>query len=71
MLGLGIIYIHITLQVHCSRYIKGHMVKHGEDSGHKLVLSYADISVWCYACDSYIHNEVHTLLPQYITYIPG
>lgn len=49
---------HFALQVMCSRYVAGHMVIHGQTSGHNLVLSFSDLSVWCYACDAYIHNEV-------------
>jgi len=46
------------MQTHCSRYVNGHMKQHGTETGHSLVLSYADISVWCYQCDSYIHHPV-------------
>ncbi|XP_071960190.1 histone deacetylase 6-like [Antedon mediterranea] len=42
----------------CGRYVESHMVKHGVVSGHCLVLSYADLSVWCYECDSYVHNGI-------------
>jgi len=45
-------------QVHCSRYVNEHMLMHGLSSEHRLVLSYADLSVWCYSCDAYIHNEI-------------
>ncbi|KAI8500356.1 Histone deacetylase 6 [Branchiostoma belcheri] len=48
-------------QVHCGRFVKEHMVQHGETTGHSMVLSYADLSVWCYPCDFYVHNEA--LLP--------
>lgn len=34
------------------------MLEHQDSSGHKMVLSLADISVWCFACDSYIDNHV-------------
>jgi len=44
--------------VYCGRYINQHMLHHEETSGHKVVLSLADFSVWCFACDSYINNEV-------------
>jgi len=46
------------MQTHCSRYVNGHMKQHGTETGHSLVLSYADISVWCYQCDSYVHHPV-------------
>lgn len=45
-------------KVLCGRYVNQHMVTHGKVSGHPLVLSFADLSVWCYACESYIHNKV-------------
>uniref|UniRef100_A0A9J8BD11 Protein deacetylase HDAC6 n=2 Tax=Cyprinus carpio TaxID=7962 RepID=A0A9J8BD11_CYPCA len=45
-------------KVLCGRYVKQHMVTHGQVSGHPMVLSFADLSVWCYACESYIHNKV-------------
>ena len=43
-----------VFQVFCSRYVNEHMVKHGESTGHPVVLSYADLSVWCYPCENYI-----------------
>uniref|UniRef100_A0A8C5Q0G5 Protein deacetylase HDAC6 n=1 Tax=Leptobrachium leishanense TaxID=445787 RepID=A0A8C5Q0G5_9ANUR len=45
-------------QVHCGRYIAQHMLAHHATSGHSVVLSFSDISVWCYACESYVHHEV-------------
>jgi hypothetical protein len=48
----------IFLKVYCSRYVKEHMVKHGKEAKHPVVLSYADLSVWCYECDDYLDNEV-------------
>ena len=45
-------------QIHCSRYVNQHMVQHNEESHHPLALSFSDLSVWCYSCDDYIHNEV-------------
>lgn len=36
----------------CSRYVKSHMVDHNAQSGHMLVLSFSDLSVWCYVCDA-------------------
>ncbi|XP_038604220.1 histone deacetylase 6 isoform X2 [Tachyglossus aculeatus] len=44
-------------QVHCGRYINAHMVRHFETSGHPLVLSFTDLSVWCYSCEDYVHHE--------------
>ncbi|XP_072482211.1 histone deacetylase 6 isoform X3 [Notamacropus eugenii] len=45
-------------QVHCGRYIQAHMLQHHEASGHPLVLSYADLSAWCYSCQAYVNHEV-------------
>ncbi|XP_057574291.1 histone deacetylase 6 isoform X2 [Hippopotamus amphibius kiboko] len=44
-------------QVYCGRYINAHMLRHYESSGHPLVLSYADLSAWCYHCQAYVHHE--------------
>ncbi|XP_012585831.1 PREDICTED: histone deacetylase 6 isoform X2 [Condylura cristata] len=44
-------------QVCCGRYINGHMLQHHENSGHPLVLSYVDLSAWCYHCQAYVHNQ--------------
>jgi len=49
-------------KVYCSRYVNEHMLFHSIATDHKMVLSYADLSVWCYACDSYVHNA--ELLPM-------
>ncbi|XP_068601477.1 histone deacetylase 6 [Brachionichthys hirsutus] len=45
-------------QVHCGRYVNEHMVTHGAESEHPLVLSFSDLSVWCYLCEAYVHNQV-------------
>lgn len=34
------------------------MVDHYEKHKHPMVLSFSDISVWCYECDSYVHNDM-------------
>jgi len=44
--------------VYCSRYVNQHMVQHNEISKHPIALSYADISIWCYSCDSYIESPL-------------
>ncbi|KAM6143529.1 protein deacetylase HDAC6 [Erethizon dorsatum] len=44
-------------QVYCSRYVNAHMVQHHEASGHPLVLSYIDLSTWCYPCQAYVHHQ--------------
>lgn len=43
--------------VGCSRYIRSHMSRHHEEHPeHCVVVSFADCSCHCYACDSYIRN---------------
>ncbi|KAF0292725.1 Histone deacetylase 6 [Amphibalanus amphitrite] len=44
-------------QVCCGRYRSCHMLDHGAVTGHCMVLSLADLSVWCYVCENYIHHE--------------
>ncbi|XP_062368108.1 histone deacetylase 6 isoform X2 [Cinclus cinclus] len=48
-------------QVQCGRYVGGHMVEHGDASGHPLVLSLRDLAAWCYPCGGYVTHPV--LLP--------
>uniref|UniRef100_A0A0N4WRW4 UBP-type domain-containing protein n=1 Tax=Haemonchus placei TaxID=6290 RepID=A0A0N4WRW4_HAEPC len=46
-------------QVHCGRYVHGHAVAHHlAEPTHAMSLSLADLSVWCYPCEAYVHNEV-------------
>ncbi|TTP91410.1 Histone deacetylase 6 [Bagarius yarrelli] len=45
-------------KVLCGRFVNEHMVAHGLMTSHPLVLSFADLSVWCYCCESYVHNQV-------------
>ncbi|XP_076447342.1 protein deacetylase HDAC6-like [Babylonia areolata] len=47
-------------KVFCSRYVNEHMLFHSVAEEHLMVLSYSDLSVWCYACNDYIDNEVCT-----------
>ncbi|XP_075395011.1 protein deacetylase HDAC6 [Tenrec ecaudatus] len=44
-------------QVCCSRYVKAHMIRHHEETGHPLVLSFIDMSTWCYHCQAYVHHQ--------------
>lgn len=44
--------------VHCSRYVNEHMEMHANENAHPLALSFSDLSVWCYACEAYIDNQV-------------
>ena len=46
----------------CSRYVKSHGENHFmqslfADAVHPLALSRSDLSVWCYACSSYVAHE--------------
>lgn len=45
------------VQVFCSRYVKGHMMLHNEETKHPIALSFSDASFWCYDCESYIINQ--------------
>lgn len=44
-------------QVRCSRFRNSHGLVHFESTGHCLVLSFSDMSVWCYECDEYIEDD--------------
>lgn len=46
----------ICYKVGCGRYINQHMIAHNAETGHPLVLSFADLSVWCYECQAYVHH---------------
>lgn len=48
----------ICNRTYCSRFVKGHMAEHYDETRHPMVLSFSDISVWCYECDSYVHNPI-------------
>ncbi|XP_029467341.1 histone deacetylase 6 isoform X3 [Rhinatrema bivittatum] len=48
----------VCYKVYCGRYVNEHMLTHSLSSGHLLVLSYSDLSVWCYGCDSYVYHQV-------------
>ncbi|XP_058444498.1 histone deacetylase 6 isoform X2 [Malaya genurostris] len=45
-------------RVHCGRYINEHAALHSLEADHPLALSFSDLSVWCYRCESYIDNPV-------------
>ncbi|KAK4306266.1 hypothetical protein Pmani_021889 [Petrolisthes manimaculis] len=45
-------------KVLCGRFVNEHMIFHGVTEQHYMVLSYSDLSVWCYACDQYVDNPV-------------
>ncbi|XP_051914295.1 histone deacetylase 6 isoform X2 [Hippocampus zosterae] len=44
-------------KVACGRYVNEHMLMHAATADHPVVLSFCDLSVWCYACESYVHNQ--------------
>ncbi|XP_064607029.1 histone deacetylase 6-like [Liolophura sinensis] len=48
----------VCYKVYCSRFVNEHMVLHGVTANHLVVLSYADLSVWCYGCDTYVDNQI-------------
>ncbi|KAG7171304.1 histone deacetylase 6-like [Homarus americanus] len=45
-------------KVLCGRFVNEHMMMHGLMEEHKMVLSFSDLSVWCYACDVYVHHQI-------------
>jgi hypothetical protein len=53
------------LEIHCSRYVKSHMVKHGEEKKHPIVFSFADFSYWCYECDAYLEHNILTAVEHF------
>ncbi|XP_061958201.1 uncharacterized protein LOC133679580 [Populus nigra] len=42
----------------CSRFVNKHMLQHFHETSHCLALSYSDLSVWCFACNSYLDARV-------------
>ncbi|KAK3139874.1 hypothetical protein QOZ80_5AG0391890 [Eleusine coracana subsp. coracana] len=56
----------ICKDVLCSRFINKHMLLHYQEAGHCLALSFSDLSVWCFACDSYLDIQaILELRPVY------
>ncbi|KAK9077215.1 hypothetical protein SSX86_005551 [Deinandra increscens subsp. villosa] len=52
----------------CSRFINKHMLEHYQQQNHSLALSYSDLSVWCFSCNSYLDAQVMPpLRPVYET----
>lgn len=49
----------------CGRYVNEHMLFHWLGEQHSMVLSYSDLSVWCYQCDQYVDNLV-SIYTQYV-----
>jgi len=40
----------------CCRFKGAHALKHFETTNHPIALSFSDLSIWCYSCESYIRN---------------
>jgi len=43
--------------VYCSRYVNSHGVAHFGSSGHPILISFSDLSFWCYSCEDYVLND--------------
>lgn len=48
----------------CSRYVKSHMLDHFDRNHHAMALSFSDLSVWCYECESYVDNSLLDTIKQ-------
>jgi len=44
-------------KTYCSRYVNSHGLEHYNETGHALLMSYTDLSTWCYLCDYYIVDQ--------------
>ncbi|CAJ0602684.1 unnamed protein product [Cylicocyclus nassatus] len=45
-------------KAHCGRYVHGHaLIHHLAEQSHAMALSLSDLTVWCYPCEAYVHNE--------------
>ncbi|XP_033218700.1 histone deacetylase 6 isoform X3 [Belonocnema kinseyi] len=42
----------------CARNINQHALMHEQHTRHPLTLSFSDLSVWCYRCESYIDDPI-------------
>lgn len=49
---------HSFQQIYCSRYVNQHMLLHTQNTNHPIVLSFYDISMWCYGCDDFVDHSV-------------
>uniref|UniRef100_A0A182FMG5 Uncharacterized protein n=1 Tax=Anopheles albimanus TaxID=7167 RepID=A0A182FMG5_ANOAL len=48
----------ICYGIYCGRYVGQHMVRHSTEApDHPIALSFTDLSIWCYSCDSYIDHR--------------
>lgn len=50
--------VFFFFQTACARSVNGHMQAHFTATGHALVLSLVDLSVWCNVCDAYVDNSL-------------
>ncbi|MBA0799136.1 hypothetical protein Gohar_009668 [Gossypium harknessii] len=41
-----------------SRFVNKHMLEHYQQTTHSIALSFSDLSVWCFACDSYLDAQL-------------
>ncbi|KAL5014978.1 hypothetical protein ScPMuIL_009248 [Solemya velum] len=48
----------VCYEVYCSRFVNEHMLLHSVSNEHMMVLSFSDLSVWCYPCENYVTNEI-------------
>jgi len=44
--------------ISCGRNVKGHAKEHNTQTSHCIALSLADLSCWCYDCNSYIEHSI-------------
>jgi len=54
-------------QTFCSRFVRGHMFKHGLRHQHPISMSLNDKSIWCYECDRYLSEFVDPALMKIVT----
>ena len=55
----------------CSRFVRGHMFKHGLRHQHPISMSLRDKSIWCYECDRYLSDAVAPALALAIAAASG
>jgi hypothetical protein len=50
----------------CGRAAAGHAAAHAAATGHAVALGWADLSVWCYACEAYLSAfDIAELAPAF------
>ncbi|CAL2039889.1 unnamed protein product [Caenorhabditis brenneri] len=42
----------------CGRFVHEHALMHHLSTSHPMALSMADLSVWCYPCEAYVHHPI-------------